>query len=620
MASTKETALRTVDQQFERLYSLLSILACPVCGGQLHIMSTDLVCQLCEAHYPIVDGVPVLLPPEMIEQGLGGQLGHEDNISMHPYSDASNQIIYSSENGWILDLGAGGKHVAHRSVVQLDVFRFPMTDVVGSADCLPFQSNSFRAVVSQAVFEHLQYPESAASEVWRVLCPGGVAKIDTAFLQPEHAYPHHYFNATEAGLRHWFRDFEIEWSGVEPYQHPKWSLVWFLSVYLAGLPDAQRRTLEPIGLGACLDVLSRLSRGVSTAEDLPVINALDGLNLKDVRALAAGVAVRAIKRETDTIVPRKNNRETVTSNSAFLAVERRLEKLKRERQMAADHLNASSQIQVVIEDRSRYLLHAHKLLHAQNLAISRNELSTSQTSIGTFMRESLKRLLHIRSLNRTTRHIQLPLNAMLAGGGQANKREKTDEQAAEVTFVVSPQHLIEMLDQFFSLTHQTYSGWELLICLGSDCPDYVRQCAKDLSNLDSRVRLLRDISTLDRTDIKGGRLVLLTPNAVLDFDAVLELVSLGRYVSQLPIISDVDHFGAGAFVTEPMRCYGYVPDGVACIEWYDLAWCGQWLNSVQPLVAYPLFVSGSIHVGDVSHLRPAHIPKSLFRVQSLPVA
>ena len=62
--------------------------------------------------------------------------------------------------------------------------------------------------------------------------PDGTLRIDTAFLQPEHGYPHHFYNATETGLRHWFRDFDIEWSGVDSYQHPQWSLSWFLGIYL----------------------------------------------------------------------------------------------------------------------------------------------------------------------------------------------------------------------------------------------------------------------------------------------------------------------------------------------------------------------------------------------------
>ena len=53
---------------------LLDILACPVCKGELklsveeenerEIVSGSLYCLKCDVHYPIVDTIPNLLPPE----------------------------------------------------------------------------------------------------------------------------------------------------------------------------------------------------------------------------------------------------------------------------------------------------------------------------------------------------------------------------------------------------------------------------------------------------------------------------------------------------------------------------------------------------------------------------
>jgi uncharacterized protein YbaR (Trm112 family)/SAM-dependent methyltransferase len=598
--------LRTVEQQVDRLQAILPMLACPVCGGALVKTEGELISSRCGARYPVVDGVPILLPPEMVAQGLGCQLGLDDNISMHPYSEASNQIIGMSEEGWVLDLGAGGKHIGNSNVVQLDVFRFPMTDVVGSADCLPFQSGAFRAVVSQAVFEHLQYPEAAASEVWRVLCPDGVAKIDTAFLQPEHAYPHHYFNATEAGLRHWFRDFEIEWSGVEPYQHPKWSLVWFLSVYFASLPDKQRLVLEPVGLGACLDVLSRLSRGVSTAADTPIVNALDGLVPDGVRTLAAGVAVRAVKRVANGVVPRKV-RTDVGNGNVLLALERRLEKLTRDRRIDSDHAKSQEQMRVIVADRTRYLL------HARELADQSGSRSLSDVSMGALVRQVVKRLLPFAA-SKTSKRVQEASNLK----DQSMVRLVQSLPSVGMTFVVCPRHPVELLDLYFSLAHQTHSDWELIVGLDSECSDFLRQLAVDLPRLDGRVRVSHDTAVLQRDQLAGARWVLLTPDTVLDFDAVLELVSLGARVGAVPIVCDVDSWIEAA--QTPVRCHGFVPEGVASSAWYDLAWRELALSSVQPWVAYSLR-DGSI--GDVQvapTCRPAYVPQSLFRLQSFAIA
>lgn len=43
---------------------LLEILACPVCKGDLKLKGNELSCVKCGRIYPIVDGIPCLLPPE----------------------------------------------------------------------------------------------------------------------------------------------------------------------------------------------------------------------------------------------------------------------------------------------------------------------------------------------------------------------------------------------------------------------------------------------------------------------------------------------------------------------------------------------------------------------------
>ena len=489
----------------------------------------------------------------------------------------------------------------------MDVFRFPMTDVVGSADCLPFAAGTFRAVVSQAVFEHLQYPEAAASEVWRVLCPNGVAKIDTAFLQPEHAYPHHYFNATEAGLRHWFRDFDIEWSGVEPYQHPKWSLVWFLSVYFASLPDDEREVLAQVSLGECLDVLSRLSRGVLKADDLPIVQALDALVPNGIRSLAAGVSVRAIKRVADVVVPRKSDGED--NGRAMRALEMRLDQQMRVRRIDADFVSATRQMLLIAADRSRFLLHARDVAaHALDTALT-------QVSTETLFKQLLKRWLPSLSFMRSDEAVaEAPVfgvKPILGGCDRSNG----------VSFVVQPQQPLTLLDQFFSLARQTHSEWELIISVDRSAAPYLQQLARELACLDSRVRLLQGDSPVRLDFIRYERWALLTPDTVLDFDAVLELVSLGAQMRGLPLVCDVGQWDVVS--NEFVICHGFVPEGLAPPDWYCEGCAAESLLLVQPWVAYPtVVVERHVEVvgSGVQGQRPGFIPKTLFRRQPLAVA
>jgi len=47
---------------------LLEILACPVCKGKVELRERELVCVKCGRRYPIVEGIPYLLPPELMSQ------------------------------------------------------------------------------------------------------------------------------------------------------------------------------------------------------------------------------------------------------------------------------------------------------------------------------------------------------------------------------------------------------------------------------------------------------------------------------------------------------------------------------------------------------------------------
>ena len=64
----------------------------------------------------------------------------------------------------------------------------------------PSRTRTFDIVHSQAVFEHVADPFSAAEELLRVTKPGGIVLTEVAFLQPLHAVPYHFFNMTLWGV------------------------------------------------------------------------------------------------------------------------------------------------------------------------------------------------------------------------------------------------------------------------------------------------------------------------------------------------------------------------------------------------------------------------------------
>lgn len=510
-----------------RLQRILPLLACPRCGGALASQELHLVCQTCAVQHPIRGGVPILLPAGVQDAGAI-VASAEDRVSRHPYSARAEEIIEAHAPGWVLDLGAGGKLERRENVVQIDIFRYPSVDVVGSADCIPFGDNSFDAVISQAVFEHLQYPEWAVSEVRRVLKPGGIAKIDTAFLQPEHGYPHHFYNATETGLLHWFRDFDIEWSGVEPFQHPKWALHWFLGVYLDYIGRDEASVLRQLTVGHLIDALQRHADGQTTPDDLQIIKALDALPDHLQRVLAAGVSVHAIN-------PAKHD-VAVIAKSPLSPLS-----LDREREMAQ--------------------LRAEKIVLSKAAAELRERLKVAQDK-ALYLTQFYPNASNVVRLAALW---ALPQQHLGPHDTAAETRATgKDGVRPFATLVVYPSAVAPLLDTFFSLTNQTYGGWELVLVTRAVQSASVMRAVEALCQLDQRVLAVSDEhiaiadSTLNCAATRGEYWIQLPEGATLAFNALEEVVTLAR---NLPGISgigfDFDRATNGA--GNAIRCHTQIP-------------------------------------------------------------
>jgi SAM-dependent methyltransferase len=173
------------------------------------------------------------------------------NISNHRYDGIAIKMIdeAAARGGMVLDCGAGLRHESHANVIACDVVDYPSSDVICPNEELPFKDNVFDVVLSLNVLEHVADPAASAREIMRVLKPSGKVYAVVPFLQPEHAYPNHFYNMTRAGLRRMFegKTAASSWSGeiasqwVSDAGHPVAALHWFLRSYAAGLPKARRK-------------------------------------------------------------------------------------------------------------------------------------------------------------------------------------------------------------------------------------------------------------------------------------------------------------------------------------------------------------------------------------------
>jgi SAM-dependent methyltransferase len=156
-----------------------------------------------------------------------------DHVS-NSLPDNATELIRGA-SGPVLNLSAGGTARKFEHVVEVEYAIFRHTDIVGDAHQLPFDDDTFEAVVVMNAFEHYRDPAKVATELHRILKPGGRVLIHTAFIQPLHERPWHFFNCTRYGLEEWFKAFETEVLRVSDNFSPGHSVAWLASEAEAAL-------------------------------------------------------------------------------------------------------------------------------------------------------------------------------------------------------------------------------------------------------------------------------------------------------------------------------------------------------------------------------------------------
>ena len=156
-------------------------------------------------------------------RSLASRLGEIDPPRSHRAGKALSTAVRECR-GPAISIGGGPLRVDPR-FINVNLAPFPNVDVVGDAHCLPMAAVSIGVIHCEAVLEHLEQPDRAVSEMFRVLKPGGYVFAATPFLQAFHGYPDHFQNFTLAGHRALFArsGFEVVDSG--PCVGPAFALV-----------------------------------------------------------------------------------------------------------------------------------------------------------------------------------------------------------------------------------------------------------------------------------------------------------------------------------------------------------------------------------------------------------
>jgi SAM-dependent methyltransferase len=175
-------------------------------------------------------------------------------------------LSHLSDDALVLDCGAGDRSFKDSRYIGFEYLPFELPDVFGDGHALPFADEVFDVVFSQAVMEHMRDPYLAAREIVRVLKPGGLVYVESAFMQPLHAVPYHFFNTTPWGIEVIFVEAGLSSEAIEWFGALSESVKWYLDSCGGNISRLERKLL--------MEILCRVDRKTDYESLKPVASAV----------------------------------------------------------------------------------------------------------------------------------------------------------------------------------------------------------------------------------------------------------------------------------------------------------------------------------------------------------
>jgi SAM-dependent methyltransferase len=241
------------------------LLRCPICYAKIRQAGQQFTCtnSECDTHFPIVDGMPVLLNEKSSVFSINDFVLHRktffSNVSKNKlektirrflpkisknikgklnYRRLSDLLLRKSTFPRILIIGGSilGQGIeplinnTSLDFVESDVSFGQRTMLICDAHDIPFQDESFDGVIVQAVLQHVVDPYRCCEEIHRVLKEQGVVYAETPFMQQVHGGRYDFTRFTHLGHRRLFRRFDEIDSGAVcgPGMALAWSYQYFL--------------------------------------------------------------------------------------------------------------------------------------------------------------------------------------------------------------------------------------------------------------------------------------------------------------------------------------------------------------------------------------------------------
>lgn len=122
------------------------------------------------------------------------------SVIFQPVPQIPKTLKMLPKDAIIVDIGAGGRKITEKCIC-VDFVMFPNTDIIADIHNLPLKNNSIDAVFCTGVLEHIENPNIALTECYRILRPNGIVHLEVPFMQPFHKDPQDYWRWTLDGLK-----------------------------------------------------------------------------------------------------------------------------------------------------------------------------------------------------------------------------------------------------------------------------------------------------------------------------------------------------------------------------------------------------------------------------------
>ena len=239
---------------------VLSRLRCPTTHDRLALDNQHLVNEKNkDIKYPVVDGVPIILDDNKslfsvndfakkknttfeldrsLLKRVAAKLRPEISVNVSAKKNCEALLNLLEKNSSVLVIGGsivgqGMEKLYQREdldIVGSDVSFGEYATLISDAHDIPFEDESFDAVIVQVVLEHVLDPVKCVEEIHRVLKKEGVVYSETPFIQQVHMQQYDFTRYTFLGHRRLFRHFSEIDSGIcyGPGMAFAWSYVYFL--------------------------------------------------------------------------------------------------------------------------------------------------------------------------------------------------------------------------------------------------------------------------------------------------------------------------------------------------------------------------------------------------------